>query len=134
MSILSNLAKNREKSGDFFPLVKKNRSFFSTCGKKPEIFFHLWKKKTIFQSPPNELKNGLFFHNVVTIEQSYMFNTHFQLKVRSLNLAWNSFFWPPLALECYTSLRRASPYFALLRLAALGFAICFARLARLRSV
>ena len=98
----------------FFHDVEKN--FFSWCWKK--VFSMMLKKKDkkwkwcIF--------SDLTFHNVVTIEQRYMFNTHFQLKVRSLNLVWNSFFWAPLALECYTSLRRASPCFALLRLAALG--------------
>ena len=55
----------------FYTLWKKN--FFHTMEKK--IFFStLWKKKTIFQIPPNDKST---FHNVVTIEQSYMFNIHF---------------------------------------------------------
>ena len=85
-----------------------------------KIFFHdvekrffpwCWKKR-------QELKmvyfSALTFHNVVTIEQSYMFNTHFQLKVGSLNLAWNSFFLTPTRSGM---LYLAPPSFALLRLA-----------------
>ena len=95
MSILSNPAKNREKSGDFFSLVEKNRRFYSTCGTKTAIFFHLWKKtnktksthvfvvkwiekKSSRLSKRTELtflSSHKTFHNVVTIEQRSMFNT-----------------------------------------------------------
>ena len=140
--------KNPDFSKAFFFMVWKKNPCFHTMKKNPCFHtmkknpcFHTMKKNPCFHTMKKnlvftdwQLKNKTF-HHFVTIEQSYMFNTHFQLKVRSLkNLVWNSFFWAPLALECYTSLRRASPYFALLHLAALGFAICFVRLARLRSV
>ena len=99
----------------FFPHYGKK--FFSTLWKKRIFFSTLWKKKTIFQIPPNDKST---FHNVVTIEQSYMFNIHFATQSGILKILTEIHFLTPtrsgilyLASPCYASLRS-------------DFAICFA--------
>ena len=91
--------------------------FFPHYGKKEIFFSTLWKKKTIFQIPPNDKST---FHNVVTIEQSYMFNIHFATQSGILKILTEIHFLTPtrsgilyLASPCYASLRSDS-------------AICFA--------
>ena len=88
---------------DFFPHHGK-KSLFPHHGKK-SLFPHYGKKRQIFRVQST-------FHNVVTIEQSYMFNIHFATQSGILK-SWLKFiFWPPLALEFYTSLRLATPRYA----------------------
>ena len=102
----------------FFPHYGKKvfstlwkKIFFHTMEKK-NFFFHTMEKKTIFQIPPNDKST---FHNVVTIEQSYMFNIHFATQSGILKILTEIHFLTPtrsgilyLASPCYASLRSDS--------------------------
>ena len=97
------------------------QGFFSTPWKKilvstpwkKILVSTLWKKRQIFKVQST-------FHNVVTIEQSYMFNIHFATQSGILKILTEIHFLTPtrsgilyLASPCYASLRSDS-------------AICFA--------
>ena len=101
--------KSGEKSGSFFPFLS---IFFPHHGKKILVSM-VWKKRQIFRVQST-------FHNVVTIEQSYMFNIHFATQSGILKILTEIHFLTPtrsgilyLASPCYASLRSDS-------------AICFA--------
>ena len=96
---------------DFFPHHGK-KSLFPHHGKK-SLFPHYGKKRQIFRTQST-------FRNVVTIEQSYMFNIHFATQSGILKILTEIHFLTPtrsgilyLASPCYASLRSDS-------------AICFA--------
>ena len=98
------------------------QGFFSTPWKKNPCF-HTMEKNPCFHTM--EKKRQIFrvqstFHNVVTIEQSYMFNIHFATQSGILKILTEIHFLTPtrsgilyLASPCYASLRSDS-------------AICFA--------